>query len=79
MASLRPEEDRHHVIKLIEGNMKKIARPNIWKVERLHSTKKEGSESTLLPLHPFDSHTVVPRAVSNASRSGDLSPPRIGG
>lgn len=79
MVSLRPEEDRSDLIKLTVGNMKKIITPNIWKVGRLHSTKKEGRESTLLPLHPFDGHTVAPRGVPYASRFGDLRPPRTGG
>ena len=79
MVSVRPEEGRNDLIKLTEGNMKKITTPNIWKIRGLHSTKKEGRESTLLPLHLFDGHTVAPRGVPYASRFGDLRPPRTGG
>ena len=78
MASLRPEEDRHDVIKLMEGNVKKTTKPNIWKVGRLHSTKKEESESTSLTLHPFDPHAVAPGGVPYASIFEDISPPRTG-
>ena len=79
MASLSPEDDRHDVINLMEGNMKKTTKPNIWKVGGLHSTKKEGNESTPLTLHPFDPHTVVPGRVPYAIRFGGTSPPRTGG
>ena len=70
MASLRPEEDRHDVIKLMEGNVKKTTKPNIWKVGRLHSTS--------LTLHPFDPHAVAPGGVPYASIFEDISPPRTG-
>ena len=78
MASLRPEEDWYDVIKLMEGNVKKPTKPNIWKVGGLHSTKKEESESTSLTLHPFDPHAVAPGGVPYASIFEDISPPRTG-